>query len=1026
MGGGNDSTLRANDIHKFPFNSDSIDDDDKNGDSGDSSDSSDSSGKGGKSLASKSAPALHSLVNEVESPEQQATPTRINKSYSTSSHAISNSLTMADDSDIVTRTRSAVFHSPSVSPVRELTTPPSSPRTHQKTHHKSLSVSNVVLDYDIIELTETDDNINHLSMPDRHDDTRSRGSSFISTSSKMDTTDESSGTEEEEEDDDFDPPAPHEGAMLTSIRKIINSDEDVISSEDDHLDGGRVGARIRIKGRTDRRFSEVKVTMIDDYSESDEDSSHIRPLPRSSTADDALSHTSQSTEDHRNSPDEPMSFLITKKSDNEVSGDSLNNSFSGEYSKTTPGMSPILTRDNIQSFTPNGSPRLKKQDNESNPKKTVTKLQSLLKIDQENVSVFDPIFDPISDDSDREGRLARRSRKSQTLPVHSPNGQRRSSLLSDSSALSKKDHPKVSRNASTASDSKVYYKTAESSSLDFVKPPEGKISPRLNLHHSQSDVSNLQSPHSPLFFSKRSSDERNTEALLLSPKSHGSPLEKRVSKSADDLLSDKVTDEHKTDNQSPTKNKKKDDTNVRLLRFEPLPEDETNTDEETNRKDLKSYYGIEQEKEPSKKGAFKLFRRDSKKDKKPKKYDTSNSIDPTNNNNQLKSKTQQSPIQRKSRSHTIHGDSNYPAIDETPKQLPAKRMSQTLVNNKQTTPTPVKEDSVSPGREVELSPVPLSPVPLSPSDFVEIDNKSMSINIEEFPELMPSEEADISWNRTVDRRLRKQMSKHEKGRQGVIYDWITTERHIYRAYQILKKVFYNKFKSELKMSDDELNQLFPSLDTLLDISQEFIQRLQDRQRQSGTLIQDISDILHDQFTGAKGERMKKAYTHFICLYPATMELYRDMEKKRQKFNRLITVIYQNKVCERKKLPDFYLLITQRVSKYVEMMKKLVKETEAMKLDHYQRVKETSCALKDLVNSIDRGVYEFNSHKELTDIQTRLELHIPKLNTKSKKLKGIKSLDFTAQNRFLLKRGDATWQGHGKQIGTVISIFLFYL
>ena len=353
-------------------------------------------------------------------------------------------------------------------------------------------------------------------------------------------------------------------------------------------------------------------------------------------------------------------------------------------------------------------------------------------------------------------------------------------------------------------------------------------------------------------------------------------------------------------------------------------------------------------------------------------------------------------------------------------------MSQTLVNNKQTTPTPVKEDSVSPGREVELSPVPLSPVPLSPSDFVEIDNKSMSINIEEFPELMPSEEADISWNRTVDRRLRKQMSKHEKGRQGVIYDWITTERHIYRAYQILKKVFYNKFKSELKMSDDELNQLFPSLDTLLDISQEFIQRLQDRQRQSGTLIQDISDILHDQFTGAKGERMKKAYTHFICLYPATMELYRDMEKKRQKFNRLITVIYQNKVCERKKLPDFYLLITQRVSKYVEMMKKLVKETEAMKLDHYQRVKETSCALKDLVNSIDRGVYEFNSHKELTDIQTRLELHIPKLNTKSKKLKGIKSLDFTAQNRFLLKRGDATWQGHGKQIGTVISIFLFYL
>ena len=280
---------------------------------------------------------------------------------------------------------------------------------------------------------------------------------------------------------------------------------------------------------------------------------------------------------------------------------------------------------------------------------------------------------------------------------------------------------------------------------------------------------------------------------------------------------------------------------------------------------------------------------------------------------------------------------------------------------------------------------------------------------------MPSEEADVSWNKTVDRRLRKQMSKHEKGRQGVIYDWITTERHMFRAYQILSKVFYDKFRSELKMTEDDLDQLFPSLQTLLQISQEFLHKLQERQQQSGALIQDISDILLEQFKGPKGERMKKAYTDFICLYPATMELYREMEKRKQ-FNRVVTALYLNKILERKKLPDFYLLITQRVSKYVEMMKKLVKETEALKLDNLPRVKESSVALSTLVNSIDRGVYEYNSHKELTEIQSRLEISVPKQSAKSKKLKGIKSLDVTAQNRFLLKRGDTSWQGHGKHIG----------
>lgn len=1006
---GDDSTLKANDIHGFP-NGSSDEEEDKR--------SSDHNGKQSDAfmtspLSSKSAPSFHSLEAQSEetvTEEVLSTPTKMSKSYSTPSTAqlvdkdgfgaedlLSEQIDEEDENETedggTLKTKSAVFlSSPTASPDHDPSTPSGSPAIHRKTHQKSFSISNVPF-----EIEKEEDS---LPIPD---DSRSRGSSFMSSSSKIDSTD----TSDYSEDDDFEPPAT-ENTVLLGLKKVLENEDDTLSSEDDHHDG-----EFHIKGRKNRRLSEVRVTMIDDFSGSEEDSSaHFRPLPRSSTADDALSHSS---EDHKHTSDGPLSSHSDVK--NDVKIESLNNSFSNEYSSKSTvamGTSPVFNRDSKKdSFTPNGSPGVRRGHYDvTDPKRTVKHLQTLLKIDNEDIPVFES--GGFSDDSEREGTMPRKSKKSkslcQTLPSGSPH---RSPILSLGES---NEHIKVSRNASTASDSRVSYKKeAQFSSLDFVKPREGQLSPR-SMRHSHGDVANLNPPHSPLFFSKRSpsrnSEDRTMEGLLNSPKSHGSPLEKRVSRSADDLLSESKEDEQKQEGESPSKAKKKEDNSVRLLRFEPLPEDEANTDEETNnqvRKDLRLYYGIEQEKEQPKKGAFKLFRRDSKKDKKPKKYDTSVSIDAGNG----KSKVQQSPNLRKPRSNTIHGDGSYLPLNEDFSKPSSKRASQATVI-KQTAP---QRDSISPVREESVSPTSVSPSEMGNTGEVELD-KSLSIKIEDFPELMPSEEADVSWNRTVDRRLRKQMSKHEKGRQGVIYDWITTERHIYRAYMILKKVFYEKFKSELKMPEDELNQLFPGLHTLLSISQEFLQRLQDRQRQSGALIQDISDILLDQFTGKKGETMKNAYANFICLYPTTMEVYRDMEKKRQKFNRFITVIYQNKVCERKKLPDFYLLITQRVSKYVEMMKKLVKETEALKLDHLSRVKESSVALTNLVDSIDQGVYEYTNRKELADIQSRLEVTLPKSNIKNKKKKGIKMLDFTVQNRFLLKRGEATWQGHGKQIGII--------
>ena len=230
----------------------------------------------------------------------------------------------------------------------------------------------------------------------------------------------------------------------------------------------------------------------------------------------------------------------------------------------------------------------------------------------------------------------------------------------------------------------------------------------------------------------------------------------------------------------------------------------------------------------------------------------------------------------------------------------------------------------------------------------------------------------------------------------------------------MKLVFRDKLKTEF--SEEIIDNLFPYLDQLMDISREFSDRLFNRQQNSTNVIGDISDILFDQFTEEKGREVFTVYSGFVCLQPAAVEYYKELLRKKPRFVRLINGLYSNKHCERRKLPDFYLLITQRVAKYVEIMKRIVKETEVLGLDHIPRLKHSSKALIGIVEAVDIAVFDYTTRKELEDIQSRLEISVSSHTRKgSWSRKELKRLDLLAQDRTLLKKGEAVWQGHGKQL-----------
>ena len=323
----------------------------------------------------------------------------------------------------------------------------------------------------------------------------------------------------------------------------------------------------------------------------------------------------------------------------------------------------------------------------------------------------------------------------------------------------------------------------------------------------------------------------------------------------------------------------------------------------------------------------------------------------------------------------------------------------------------------------QISPTPTPNDPLSPapatteaagsdSDHEEMRAQLVRSMSESHPELEIKEEQ--AWDRTVDRRLYRKLNKHERERQAIIHELLQTERHHFRALHVLKFIFKGNFSKYVL--EDTLEVMFPELDSLIEISSGFLKRLEERRGGESTnaVVHDISDILVQQFSGTNREKMLAAFGGFCSCHLVASEVYKEQLKKKP-FNRLIQELYRLKECQRLYLPDYYTGVTQRLAKMVQLLQRLVKKTDALKLDHAEQLRRSERDLETLVAAVDQAVEDRKNQLELKAIQERMEVNLPR-SAKNFPLREMKALDLMAQERRLVKRGDAVLiHGHGKQI-----------
>ncbi|XP_056451751.1 rho guanine nucleotide exchange factor 18a [Gadus chalcogrammus] len=234
-----------------------------------------------------------------------------------------------------------------------------------------------------------------------------------------------------------------------------------------------------------------------------------------------------------------------------------------------------------------------------------------------------------------------------------------------------------------------------------------------------------------------------------------------------------------------------------------------------------------------------------------------------------------------------------------------------------------------------------------------------------------------SWSLEVDQDYLKPMSKESIKRQDVIYELIQTESHHVRTLKILLCVYRNELIESALVDEARLKHLFYGLDGLLVLHTTLLQGLKQRRLESlvegsprNYQIRQLADILTAQFSGELGERMKDFYGAFCYYHRDAVTFYKDLLQSNKKFQAHMRKVGQLSIVRRLGIPECFLLVTQRITKYPVLVERIMQNTE--ETEEQSALALALTQIRDCISHVDGQVSDFENAARLRDIAQRLE------------------------------------------------------
>ncbi|XP_027630281.1 rho guanine nucleotide exchange factor 2 [Tupaia chinensis] len=289
------------------------------------------------------------------------------------------------------------------------------------------------------------------------------------------------------------------------------------------------------------------------------------------------------------------------------------------------------------------------------------------------------------------------------------------------------------------------------------------------------------------------------------------------------------------------------------------------------------------------------------------------------------------------------------------------------------------------------SPLGLRRILSQSTDSLNMRNRTLSVEslIDEgaeviYNELMSDFEMDEkdfaadSWSLAVDSSFLQQHKKEVMKQQDVIYELIQTELHHVRTLKIMTRLFRTGMLEELQLEPGVVQGLFPCVDELSDIHTRFLSQLLERRRQAlcpgssrNFVIHRLGDLLISQFSGPSAEQMRKTYSEFCSRHTKALKLYKELYARDKRFQQFIRKVTRSAVLKRHGVQECILLVTQRITKYPVLIKRILQHSHGME-EERQDLNTAVDLVKELLSNVDQDVHELEKGARLQEIYNRMD------------------------------------------------------
>ncbi|XP_044933161.1 rho guanine nucleotide exchange factor 1 isoform X5 [Mustela putorius furo] len=304
---------------------------------------------------------------------------------------------------------------------------------------------------------------------------------------------------------------------------------------------------------------------------------------------------------------------------------------------------------------------------------------------------------------------------------------------------------------------------------------------------------------------------------------------------------------------------------------------------------------------------------------------------------------------------------------------------------------------------------PASLEPLAPPESTEegADTESPEPGDEGDParsglEIEPEEPP--GWRELVPLGTLHSLPKSQVKRQEVISELLVTEAAHVRMLRVLHDLFYQPMAEGGFFSLEELQNIFPSLDELIEVHSLFLDRLMKLRQDSGYLIEEIGDVLLARFDGAEGRWFQKISSRFCSRQSFALEQLKAKQRKEPRFCAFVQEAESRPRCRRLQLKDMIPTEMQRLTKYPLLLQSIGQNTEEPA--EREKVELAAECCREILHHVNQAVRDMEDLLRLKDYQKRLDLsHLRQ--SSDPMLSEFKNLDITKKK--LVHEGPLTWR-----------------